>query len=105
MIRSVRYRKCATKLTDSVCVKKDTKVPGVINAYPAIMDTQIVNHVVVQNMEVHFLIAMHRENAAVYPIFPEKLVTNVVRDIINIPSANVKETDIINFLISSLKIV
>lgn len=64
-------------------------VLGVINAYPVIMDTQIVNLVVVLNKEVHLLFATHQENVLVYLVFPEEHASNVVQDIINFPNANV----------------
>lgn len=66
-------------------------VPGVINACLVIMDTQIVNLVVVLYREVHLPYAMHQENVPVYLVFPEEHASNVVQDIINIPNANVNE--------------
>lgn len=66
-------------------------VPGVINAYLVIMDTQTVNLVVVLNKGVHLPFATHRENVPVYLVFPEERASNVVQDIINIPNANVNE--------------
>lgn len=76
---------------DSVYAKKDMLVPGVINAYPVIMDTRTANHVVALNTEVHLQFVTHRGNVPVYQVLQEEHVNNVVQGIINIPNANVYE--------------
>jgi hypothetical protein len=87
----VHYQKYAIKATDNVYARKDTLVPDVTNVYLVIMDIPIVNHVVVQNEEVHLPFVMPQENVPAYLVLPEEHVNNVVQDIINILSANVNE--------------
>jgi len=84
----VHYQKYAIKATDNVYARKDTLVPDVTNVYLVIMDIPIVNHVVVQNEEVHLPFVMPQENVPAYLVLPEEHVNNVVQDIINILSAN-----------------
>lgn len=63
--------------------------PGVTNAYRVTTDIQTVNRAVARNGEARRPFATRLENALVYRVSRGERVNSVVRDIINIPSANV----------------
>lgn len=88
-IRSVRCRKCVTNPTGSVCAKKDTPGPGVTNACRVTTDIRTVNRVVVRNGGARRPFATRLENVRVYRVSRGERANSVVRDTINIPSANV----------------
>lgn len=87
-----RYRKYATRPTESVCAKKVTPVPGATSAYRVTTVTRTVSRAAVPNRGARRPFATRRENVLVCPVFPGERANSAVRDIINIPSANVSRS-------------
>lgn len=73
------WKRFATKILESVCVRKDLEESDAISAYPTIMVTPIVSRATVARREVRWLPVMLLENVPVCLILPEGFATSAAQ--------------------------